>query len=228
MAKETILGWMLHGPTQLRVQPINSSTVMVLKISATKEDINDEVRRFWELESIGITDNRARAKTTAKDSVHKYIEGNVDFQDGRYEVRLPWKEHVTLDENKEVAEKRLLQVIKKLLKDPKNLQAYDKAIREYIESGIAKKVNTEDDSKRKNWGYYMPHQAVIKADRATSKIRIVFDASASRTRGRSLNDNLETGPNLNPDIASLLMNFRQHKVVMTADVEKAFLQIAIH
>lgn len=180
------------------------------------------------MESIGITDNRARAKTTSNDSVHKYIEDYIDYQDGRYEVRLPWKEHITLAENKEVAEKRLLQVTKKLLKDAENIQAYDKAIREYIESGIAEKVNTEDNSERKNWVYYMPHQAVIKADRATAKIRIVFNAPASRTTGRSLNDYLETGPNLNPDIASLLRNFRQHKVVMTADVETAFLQIAIH
>lgn len=228
MAAETILGWTLHGPTQFRAQPMNSSTVMVLKVTTTKEDINEEVKRFWELESIGISDNMAHTKTTDNDGVHTYIKDTMAFRDGRYEVRLPWKEHVTLEENKSVAEKRLSQVTKKLLKDPKNLQAYDKAIREYIESGIAEKVSTEEDKKRKNFAYYMPHQAVIKEDRATTKIRIVFDASASRTAGRSLNDNLEIGPNLNPDIASLLMNFRQHKIAMAADVEKAFLQIAIH
>ena len=42
-----------------------------------------------------------------------------------------------------------------------------------------------------------------------------------------MNDNLENGPNLNPDITSLLMNFRQHRIAMSSDVEKAFLQIAI-
>lgn len=49
----------------------------------------------------------------------------------------------------------------------------------------------------------MPHHAVIKEDRASTKIWIVFDATASRKAGRSLNDNIETGPNLNPDIDEL-------------------------
>lgn len=76
--------------------------------------------------------------------------------------------------------------------------------------------------------YYMPHQAVIREDRQTTKIRIVFDASSSSTKGFSLNDNLETGPNLNCDLVHMLMNFRHHHIAMTADIEKAFLQISIH
>lgn len=41
---------------------------------------------------------------------------------------------------------------------------------------------------------------------------------------RSLNDCLLTGPNLNPDLLSILINFRQHSVVLMADITKAFLQ----
>lgn len=49
----------------------------------------------------------------------------------------------------------------------------------------------------------MPHHAVIKEDRATTKIWIVFDATANCKAGRSVNDNIETGPNLSPDIDEL-------------------------
>ncbi|KAH9373106.1 hypothetical protein HPB48_010005 [Haemaphysalis longicornis] len=46
MTAETILGWTLHGATQFRAQPINSSTVMILTITTTNEDINEEVKGF--------------------------------------------------------------------------------------------------------------------------------------------------------------------------------------
>ncbi|XP_064464272.1 uncharacterized protein LOC135375496 [Ornithodoros turicata] len=43
----------------------------------------------------------------------------------------------------------------------------------------------------------------------------------------SLNETLHAGPNLNPDVLDLLMQFRAHEIVLTADPEKAFLQIAL-
>lgn len=54
----------------------------------------------------------------------------------------------------------------------------------------------------------------------------MFDASSSSTPG--MNENLKAGENLNLDILALIMNLRKHSVAMTADVEKAFLQISIH
>lgn len=55
----------------------------------------------------------------------------------------------------------------------------------------------------------------------------MFDASSHASRVKSLNENLEVGPNLNSDIVALLLRFREYKVGMTADVEKAFLQISL-
>jgi hypothetical protein len=39
-------------------------------------------------------------------------------------------------------------------------------------------------------------------DKNTTKIRPVFDGAAQSKFGPSLNDVLETGPNLNPDLLS--------------------------
>ncbi|KAH7949906.1 hypothetical protein HPB49_016623 [Dermacentor silvarum] len=74
----------------------------------------------------------------------------------------------------------------------------------------------------------MPHQAVIKEDRTTTKIRIVFDASSHERGAKSWNVNLESGPSLNPDVPALLLRFRRYKVAMTTDVEKAFFQVGLH
>ena len=43
----------------------------------------------------------------------------------------------------------------------------------------------------------------------------------------SLNDCLQTGPNLIPKLFNILVRFRLHPVVLVADIEKAFLMIGI-
>ena len=75
----------------------------------------------------------------------------------------------------------------------------------------------------------MPHRAVLREDRETTKVRIVFDASAKYQNELSLNDILNRGPCLLPYIFDILIRFRLKKVRVAADIRKvfAFLQIAI-
>lgn len=55
-----------------------------------------------------------------------------------------------------------------------------------------------------------------------------FNASLHELKARLLNENLELGLNFNADVAMLLLNFQQCKVDITADVERAFLQVGLH
>ncbi|GFY63025.1 uncharacterized protein TNIN_206021 [Trichonephila inaurata madagascariensis] len=73
----------------------------------------------------------------------------------------------------------------------------------------------------------MPHHPVIRNDKETTKLRIVFDASSKEKNCLSLNDNLKAGPNLNPNILILLLKFRKFRIGLISDVEKAFLQIVL-
>ncbi|XP_037931348.1 uncharacterized protein LOC119666139 [Teleopsis dalmanni] len=75
--------------------------------------------------------------------------------------------------------------------------------------------------------FYMPHQAVIRDDHSTTKVRVVFDASAKTTNGKSLNEILHTGPKLQLDIFQLLIKWRLWKYVMTADIEKMYRQVLV-
>jgi len=43
--------------------------------------------------------------------------------------------------------------------------------------------------------HYLPHHAVIRKDKQTTKLRIVYDASAC-SEGVSLSDNLFSGPRI--------------------------------
>ena len=76
--------------------------------------------------------------------------------------------------------------------------------------------------------HYLPHHAVIRRERSTTKICMVYDGSAKLSDAElSLNDCLQTGPNLIPKLFNVLVQFRSHPVAITADIEKAFLMIGI-
>jgi hypothetical protein len=58
--------------------------------------------------------------------------------------------------------------------------------------------------------YYMPDHGVLKEDSLTTKLRVVFDASAPTTSGYSFNDLQRVGPALQNDIFLILLRFRQY------------------
>ena len=75
--------------------------------------------------------------------------------------------------------------------------------------------------------YYLPHRAVIRNKRDTTKIRVVFDASAKSLKQPSLNDMLYSGPCLLPLVQDILLRFRIGKTALVADMQQAFLRISI-
>ena len=74
--------------------------------------------------------------------------------------------------------------------------------------------------------HFLPHHLVIRTDKSTSHVRIVYDASVKRD-GSSLNDCLETGPNTLSQIIDILLLFRLIKKALTSDIKQAFLNVSI-
>ena len=67
---------------------------------------------------------------------------------------------------------------------------------------------------------------MIRKDKATTKLRIVYDASA-KSAGLSLNECLHAGPKFDQRIFDILLRFRSHRIAFVADIEKAFLIISL-
>jgi hypothetical protein len=113
------------------------------------------------------------------------------------------------------------------------LQEYENIINEQKRNGIVEEVPIEDrmenNKDKDNVGvHYMPHHGVIRTDRKTTKLRVVYDGSAKPNENKlSLNDSLRTGPNFIPHLFDVLLKFRWNPVALTADIEKAFLLISI-
>jgi len=54
----------------------------------------------------------------------------------------------------------------------------------------------------------------------STKLRVVFDASAKTSTNVSLNDVFLKGPSVQEDLVSIMTRFRAHKYVLTADIKK--------
>ena len=132
------------------------------------------------------------------------MEKSLKYLDGRYQVALPWKENVPdLPGNYDMALRRLYNTEKRLLKNPEIAAAYSENITQYLEKGYIRKIDPTEEKPARRW--YLPHFPVVRLDRATTKTRIVFDASA-KFGGISLNDVIDQGPKLQRDLNDVLFD----------------------
>jgi len=105
--------------------------------------------------------------------------------------------------------------LKRLNQDPEVLKEYDSVIKEQLKNGIVEVVEKPADGEVGKT-HYLPHHAVIRRDKTTTKLRVVYDASA-RCNGAALSDCLYTGPPLAENIFDILLRFRasrEHSLVM--------------
>ena len=100
-------------------------------------------------------------------------------------------------------------------------------IEEYFELIHAEPVTEAENCKSDSEVFYMPHHAVIKESSSTTKLRVVFDASAKSSSGLSLNDCLMVGPKVQEDILDILIRFRLHPVAFYGDVAKIYRQVML-
>ena len=76
--------------------------------------------------------------------------------------------------------------------------------------------------------YYLPHHGVIRSDKETTKLQVVFNGSAKPDNTNlSINECLETGPKLEPHLFDVIIKFRVYPIAIVADIENAFHQVLI-
>ena len=137
---------------------------------------------------------------------------------------MPWKdEQVVLKDNYKQARSRLYNLEKNLLQDSSKAKSYQEAINKYVDDGVAEEVPYEQYASADGRPvFYLPHHAVIREDKQTTKTRVTFDASA-RGLNVSLNSCLEVGPPLHPDLVGILLCFRKNQLRVMGDIEKMLL-----
>ena len=134
-----------------------------------------------------------------------YKEFQDQFQrhpEGFYDTSLIWKvAHPTLDNIKAGSPLRLKSFLGKLKKDPEIFEKYDN-IKEQLAEGIIKRVTSQPNGRE----CYIPHKPAIRKNAESTKMRVVYDASAKSNCSRpSLNECLETGSALQNLLWSVLV-----------------------
>ena len=211
-------GWILAG----RVHAKDDRTAPLVMSNFIRADHRDQLETLWSLESIGISPAGAsgpsKKEEDDEEAARHFQENYRRLPDGRYENRWPWKEEVAhgFPTNAQHALVRLKACEASLQKNGR-LKEYDD-IQDYLEQGHAEKAPAEPDGPV----HVLPHHAVYKKE----KIRVVFDAAAGHPK--ALNDFIRIGPNLIADLTGILMRFRLNRIGLTADLEKAFLQLSLH
>lgn len=136
------------------------------------------------------------------------------------------RDEVVLGESMRQAQ-RCLEMMERRFRTNHTLQkAYCEFMEEYERLGHMTQITDADLTKAEDI-YFIPHHAVSRPDSLTTKIRVVFNASAKTTLGTSLNDKLLLGPKILRSSFDIILKFRTHEYVITADVEKMFRQIKI-
>jgi len=138
-----------------------------------------------------------------------FLQNIQKAQDSRLIVKLPFSEHTSaLGESRDIATRRFLSLEKRLQKDQTIKKGYIEFMKEYEALGHMKEVPHIHLPK---FHYFIPHHCVLKPDSQTTKLGVVFDASAVTSMSMSI-----------------LLRFRMHKYVFTAHIEKTYRQIWIN
>ena len=211
VAERTRFGWTIMSPGK----ELDLSKMLLTQTS--RLDYEDLCR----LDVLGLKD------PVSGDQEQVYSEFKEQLQrspEGWYQTGLPWKgNHPPLPSNEAGSLHRLHSVVKKPERSD-ILERYHEVIREQLDEGIVEYVSGPPMGRE----YYIPHKAVVRESAESTKLRIVYDASARESeKAPSLNECLQTGPPLQNKLWAVLVRVRFYPVALTGDMKQAFLQVRI-
>ena len=190
------LGWIISGPysffNSTSVYNINSHFLFVPPSNGRYNVFQNEndlkLSTFWDIESVGVNSKELE--------INQNFENDLEFTGERYSVKLPFKPMTELEPDNFITSKKRLSSLKHKLDCNRKLkEQYNNILQHYENEGIIEKVIEVCEP---GTSHYLPHRAVIKENRDTSKVRIVFDGSSKQKGQPALNELLHSGPCLLP------------------------------
>ena len=234
VAIETVFGWMLVSDSlnqDLDQSPHSTTLISSMFIYEEIENgINNDLRKFWELDEEIITKPVKPENESAMKKFHESVK--YDPETKKYEVGLPYINDKDISSNYKKTEIMLKSQMKRFEKNPILKEKYHQAMNEYIDSGFAELVPEDEIYSRDADIYYMPHTGVFKDEdgqdeNITTKTRAVFNASSAAKGKLSLNDKLLKGPKRQPSIPEILIRWRSKSVALVADIRKMYSMIEV-
>ncbi|XP_020294331.1 uncharacterized protein LOC109859972 [Pseudomyrmex gracilis] len=175
--QNTRLGWIIGG--ELCSARCNSRNQASTCLAITNDQLQQQLEQFWRVENL----SQIKHSTAEKKACERYFAETMhQEEDGRFVVRLPTRPNVKLGESKKQTVRRLEALEQRFQRNPELREAYCNFIEEYVDRGHMTQISEKKLLQAQEF-YFISHQAVIRPDSLTTKLRVVFDASAKTSTG---------------------------------------------
>lgn len=213
---DTKFGWVVAGAQG----EMDSEEAIVMCLSS-EERLDQQIQRFFDQEEVPET----TVSTNEERAVEEHFRQTFRREeDGRFVVQLPFRDNIKLlGDSRQLAMKRFFLLEKRLSKNPEMKRQYQDFIDEYCALGHCNEIHEAEDTPGLQ-SYYLPHHAVLRPASSSTKLRVVFDATA-KANGLSLNEVLMVGPTIQKGVFFIVLRFRLHIYVFSADVSKMYRQV---
>ena len=205
-AFETQFGWVLMGKTKsYSASASHSVTSNHTTVTPAGDDI---LQMFWEVEENPRDD--VNLSPEERTIVHHFEGNHTRSETGRFIVQLPKNpQSKQLGESRSSAVRRF-HSLERSLYTKGRFKEFAAVVNEYFDLKHAEQVPPADLGKPHNETFYLPMHVVRKEHSTTTKVRVVFDASAKSSSGVSLNDTLLVGPTIHPSLTETEVPISSH------------------
>ena len=196
VAELTKLGWFVMSPGQ----EFDRNSMMLTQTSQL------EYEELCRLDVLGLADSPPYDQQAV---YGEFKEQLVRSEQGWYETGLPWKGDRSALPNNENGSLQRLRTLTRKLQRAEQTAEYDSIIKEQKEQGIIESA----DQPAQGFEFYIPHKPVVRENAESTKMRIVYDASArAHPTAPSLNDCLNAGPPLQNKLWDVLVRQRSYPI----------------
>ena len=224
IARNSPLGWVVFGSPPGET----SGKYKVFNIKfATPVDLTD----FWTTESMGVEGKSCLCEPDELSQIEReeklIIEKSCKKVGKQWLIPYPWKKDPSqLPDNRAQAIKRLESTERRLMKHPEQAEAYNKQMKEMIDMNFSRKLTDEELNAYKGPIHYIAHHGVLRPEKASTPLRIVFNSS-SVYQGHCLNDYWLKGPDLLNSLFGVILRFRENEVAVSGDISKMYHRVLI-
>ena len=224
VARNTPLGWVIFGSPPGEVSGAH-------KVYHVKFAMPVDLADFWTTESMGVQVKSCLCEPDMLSQVEQQekikIENSCEKVGNKWLVPYPWKKDPKqLPDNRSQAVKRLEATERRLIKNPELAAAYDKQMTEMNTANYSRKLSEEELNSYEGPVHYVSHHGVLRPEKASTPLRIVFNSSAVY-QGHCLNDYWLKGPDLLNSLFGVILRFRENEVAVSGDISKMYHQVLI-
>ncbi|CAB4027066.1 Gypsy retrotransposon integrase 1 [Paramuricea clavata] len=236
-ARKYRLGWCIFGPVSCKEKKLNKMLthvndnyfVDVEEANWNEDTVKEGLIKMWDIERYETDNKDFEPKLTPNEVRADQIWAETaKLVEGHKQHGLLWKKgEPKLENNFDVTLRRLFSLENYLKAKPNVKKEYEKMMNDTIEAKYWERVNLSFEKARMETDVnYIAHFPVLREDKTTTKVRVVFDAKA-KFRGKAINDGLLQGRKNMCDVVTVLANFRLKKITVAGDVKLMFLQVML-